>query len=393
MRISTCLIFVVSLTVTVGGCSRWRGMNRRDYAMSDPFLESGEALADGTAAGPSAGVVKLGGPASLTGTRAPEKQAIIASYEQRLAERERQKAATAPPGGSPTFPGVNPSTAGSGLPRTGGPSLADFVGKTGGGSSPVGVKTAAVPSTSLGKPGAAATPTQSAVDELADFGQFLEKQAAGTSRRTAGALAANTRGAGSTASASLTTEENDFAVWAKEWDQEVSNTATQANHTVQNSRGRVTQAAQAIERSMEDFTPTLPAPSIDDEFATPLIQQVTNPWASAATTPQPAGRPATVAAIPQRAVAAPATRQPLIQPRPQQTPAIASAAAAAPSQPATPTFADEPNPFAALDAAMDSARQNRPAAPAPAAATAPPKTLDATFDFDSGWRPSHLTRP
>ncbi|MEZ6058789.1 MAG: hypothetical protein R3C19_00335 [Planctomycetaceae bacterium] len=370
MKIHLCLMLVVSVTLVGSGCSRWRGMTRRDYAgMHDPFLGSGEALADTTAPGPSTGVVKLGGPAA---TQTPEKQAIIASYEKRLAERQRAER-------DATFPGVNPPSAGS-LAAAGknGPSLSDFMSKP--------ANEEGLPKVTASLPSAVevakATAPESAaavdpVDELAEFGKYLEQQAAAgtdTAKKKTAASAAN-----------VAAIENDFAEWAAEWEVEPKKTATQASHIDTGAPSRVTQAAREVTRAMEELTPRLPAPKIADDVASPLISPSSPgsfPGSSASSSAFLSG-PTGNTAPPLPKPTAPTPSQP------------APAATAQPTRPTNPAFENEPNPFAALDAF-----EPKPAGliPAPAAAPAPtpaaqPKTIDATFNFDSGWRPSHLTRP
>lgn len=390
------ITLLILILCAAPGCSRFRQLTRRDYAtLSDPFVDKSALTADAAAAeaAPAAsGIARLNGnpPASASNTQT----ALAASQ--------------------------SPAT--SGTPATSkptGPALSDFVGQT--------AKTAPTPQT----PSPSQTVAVSSSSPVSDSdmarlgGQFPQQP---SSNPTASVV-----------------RDSGFAEWANsrksEWEKQVAEAESVGKATAASGIQQVGQTvSQAADAAFAELPEPVQAMVQNRESATPLITQqpaAQRPVATQAAPPAdldgfqnfaaqanantrglPAAPPPREAFSNQAAAtnSAPAaaaspppafasrTRLPGTQFNAEQSsnawPAEAAQIAPKTSPPAfTP---NSPDPFAAFENSNQSQPSANasvdPFADADPFAESPPasprtQTLDSGFNFDSGWKPSHLERP
>lgn len=350
------VIPVLLLITGTTGCSRFRELTRRDYALlRDPFVNrlsddeaAGRVSIDDTAtADANYGVAGKSTTANVaSGASAPEG---------RLSEIQIQ--------------GLR-----NGVAQSSGPSLSDFI------------------DVEPQQPAAGMPPLPDQSDlnnSAAGFGVFAEKRTAsiGTTITPADV-------------------KDDFADWAslqhEKWNSDAQPPISQ------DLPGPIRQVSQTVNAAAdEDGLPTLPSPDIAgygtgiSESATPLIR---NTALDTATRPQVMPTDAPIGS--QSPFAGTTSGRSARTPSPIQPPTFDVSASAATSsadvvrqQTTPPVFnspttqaGTTPDPFAEFDKSTSPA--DAPfavnASPRNAAASGP---VDSSFHFDTGWKPSNLTRP
>lgn len=397
------ITLLILILCAAPGCSRFRKLTRRDYAtLNDPFLDKPAVAADSAASGSAdpasagTGIARLNGN-STPGTAQPASTSALASNQN-----QNHPAAAVPSAG-----------------RSTGPALSDFVGQT--------AQTAAASQTVPISSSSAVSDS----DLSKISGQFPQQPSGGS-------LAANV------------VRDSGFAEWANsrksEWEQQVAEAETVGTAAATSA---IQQVGQTITQTADDAFGKLPEPARamveHREFATPLINQ----QPAAAPSTQPGNRnafqefaaqanaiseTAPSTAAPQDSLSASGTAA--VAPPATSTTAGASTTAAPATPPAfanrtrlpgtrfaspqsdgawpaaSPPPATNANPPAVAPKANDpfAAFENSGGARTPANATLDPfedaaafgdtippspntQTLDSGFNFDSGWKPSHLQRP
>ncbi|MEQ9406801.1 MAG: hypothetical protein RIK87_03710 [Fuerstiella sp.] len=353
MKTCVQLTFLLLVVSTVTGCSRFRQLTRRDYAlMRDPFTSS-VAAGNQTAESDepplpgirpeSTGVVRIGDSSA-----AALSDQAVADYAGTTDKNNVS--------GRPVVPG----TAGSETDNRGIPAVTAFAGTE----------------TKSAQGRARVTAAEPVVPDLDQMAEFMEEQATASGlTETANEL------------------QQDFAEFAARrqaaWQEEVNGVRENAALPSENSIRQVGRSTDAKANMASDFATqadySRAAENNDagmvklSEKATPLIRK-TAVAAPAPVTAPPAEPPigsdnpfAGAAPAPEF----PAGATPAVTPPVFDKPAVAPAAAASPS-------ADKSNPFAAFD---QQRKQNA------ANAGAEGDRLDSGFTFDSGWRPSNAVRP
>ncbi|MEO2017841.1 MAG: hypothetical protein ABGZ53_26105 [Fuerstiella sp.] len=339
---------IVTLLLLTGatGCTRFRDLTRRDYALlRDPFIGrfgAEDELANSVA--PSEGTtgrVSINDTATAAadydavGDFSPEAGPFAA--DRRLSE-------------------IRVSGAGDDIAAKSGPSLSDFIGQR-----PDSSQTAMLPS--LKYPDAGATRSGSG-----PFAEHSSVTATGTPT-TAGA-------------------NEDFSVWAASQNEEWNSRAGQPD------TARIQQVSQTLTTpaAADDSLPTLPSldsdrfRSVGPDMATPLIRatarNVVSPARATMTHPPIGGvNPFATTAPENNARTLPQPHMSIQSPR--QPPVFDAPTAESPIG---------SNPF------VESGKPKSPAMDPFAAATAKRKAasraqVDSTFRFDTGWKPSNLVRP
>ncbi|HIE95895.1 MAG TPA: hypothetical protein EYG03_07725 [Planctomycetes bacterium] len=356
---------IVTLLLITGatGCSRFREMTRRDYALlRDPFINrfgAGDEIADAaTPFSDAAGRVSI-----------DDTSTAAANYGV-LAEFDTAEVPFGPSAGDRRLDEIR---VGGDIAGTSGPSLSDFIGKR-----PESSQTAMLPELKYPE----------ARGNAEGFGAFAEQGTAATARNiAAGAI------------------NDNFTVWASSQNEEWSNRAGQS---VSTHIQQVSQVLNTTTTADDDDLPSLPSldsgtiQSRADDTATPLIRPAAQNFVSGAQEtsmhpPVGRGNPFANTASRINARTLPQPQVPVFD-----VPAATANTAAnfdmkQPPQPpvinaAAPKSADAINPFAEFDQAkslgMDpfaaAADKTNPASRAP---------VDSTFRFDTGWKPSNLERP
>lgn len=332
---------IVTLLLITGatGCSRFRELTRRDYALlRDPFTSRSSAeneVADSVERS-SGGTGQVSINDTATATAAADYDADAKSNtagDSRLDE-------------------IRVSGRGD-VAAARGPSLSDFIGKR--------PDPSQMPS--LKYPDAAASES--------GFGPFAGQGAAAAARNVAAAEV-----------------DDDFTVWASSQNEEWSSSAGQTVGLPASAQIQQVNQVSNSTISADDELPTLPSPDFGNfqpratDTATPLIRPtasnvVTSAHETSKHPPVGRGDPfansasrVNVRTLPQRQV-------------PVEAPIfdvpVSSATSAA-------------NPFTEFDPSKDSA-MNPFATAAANGKSAPGASVDSTFHFDTGWKPSNLVRP
>lgn len=346
MRSLKIIIPALLIAIVLPGCSRLRQMTRRDYAsMEDPFTSR---LADEGAVASRDRDRQI---ADSTGQIRTASQSRDVGSSTSVADRMLASAR----GNRQTTPGT-------------GPSLSDFVEKA-----DSQVAKARQAAATFGN-----AATNSADTDMAGMTQFLGQQASAS---------------GLTDTAQQLDE--DFAEWAamrkQEWaskaatvDEHASpflNAANAARQTFNDSQASSPQAA---------FDETMGSGFRDNEVATPFIQQASGQrFANVANRASSAGfaAPTTSPRIQPKSQAAPGN--PFDELMQAQTPAPTSGGGdfkqVASDLPSSPTDSEwDMTPVAPHQPAATDPFVN------PAGTTATPKSLDSSFNFDTGWKPSDV---
>ncbi len=366
---------ILTIVVTnLTGCSRFREMTRRDYALlKDPFTSRGEesrtAMA-GEAPVPGMSLSQAG----FARVEAPAPGGL--SNEATANYENVAKAGPTEPAGvsSTNFPGVKVSgvsdaVAANETPSVGAPN--PFAPK------PFDVATKA----------AANNNSEPQTPDMASLAKFMEDQA---------------RASGLTNTANeLNADLSEFAAKRKQqWEAEVTGaeekaapliqTVKQVSQVVEQVSGQTGQTARAVTNSVFNETANATASAADQ--ARPLLDgqfpnaQARSQSRNATTTQPPIGSANPFAAI--EAAMANTKKTPPTPPTPVFD---SSASFGAVASPKASNSAPDPNdPFAAFG-------QQPVAQPASSSSAGKPAsggdTLDAGFNFDSGWRPSGVSRP
>ena len=357
-HVTVTLLLITGIT----GCSRFRDLTRRDYALlRDPFVN--RFSADQDVAETAAASADVTGRITIDDT-----STAAADYGARGESRDENAPATPPTNGRLHELQVRSSN--DDIASSSGPSLSDFIGHR---PEPSKTTMPPMPESPVGGTNAA------------DFGLFAEKRvAAAEETATAGAAG------------------DDFSDWAsqqhKKWNGKGPPTTDRDNAVA----GRIRQVTQIVNTAADDDDlPTLPSPDLGGfgtDTATPLIrttgQHVATGSRNAATNPPIGTGTPFAGAMSGNDVGMPPTSQSSIQPA---TTSRANIDAHAPLQPPafdssaseSPTHSD---PFAEFDESRRTATDPFAAATAKRKAEANGQ-MDSTFRFDTGWNPSNLVRP
>ena len=329
-RITFTLLLLVTVVGT--GCSRFKGLTRRDYALSkDPFATDENSNVDEP---PVPGMkASTAGFVSLESTPdAPElSAATTADYGDQTDADQKKRS---------KFPGLRVQGMGDVISSEVGPSLADFQDKQ-----PIPI-------------GQSLTPQEN--DGMASMAEFIKEQATASGMEET-ANAAN----------------EDFTAYAAaknaEWQEEVEKVNESASPLIQ-------QISQETMTDLEEVAKTANAMiTAEQNKAVPLIRK---PITAFEATEQP-----------KQMHGAATNSAPIGSPNPFATPDVQPRAKRQPvteTQPdksvfETPTAESQPvsNPFAEFDkpAAEVRSSTNTPS-------TSSPKTPDSGFSFDNGWRSS-----
>lgn len=365
------LALAVPALAVSSGCTNSRWLSRKDYSrLHDPFMDPTPAVAaSGTSSSDGAGMARLGAPTAAANAAASGLDVTSDSQSPGVARlsgpKPIQRVSAISTSDSPagavahaTYPGSGPATATypGGEPRTAdlppyggkpssaaqsGPTLADFMQTK---SAP-----AATPAAAAANPFAAqasgtgsaaapfgnspspATAASGGAPGISPFAEFAPGQA--------GTAAAS--GIGQNAPVSSQARE-DFAAWVNEQQAQ----ANRISAAIRPAAASASSSGSAMGSGSSTAAPVFDEPSRMEE---PLI-------------PQESGN-----AFPPSASAAPVNPSTAASPLPATS--LRGGAA--------------DNPFAAFD---------QPSAGQPAA-TIGGDGLDAGFEMDSGWKPSHFTRP
>ena len=367
---------IVTLLLIIGatGCSRFREMTRRDYALlRDPFtgrFGADKELVDSVP--PSAGAT---GRVSINDT------ATAAADYDAVAEFDTAKVPAGPVNGERRLDGIKVRGVGEDIAATSGPSLSDFLGKR-----PEPSQEGLLPRLEYPK----------ADTDVAGIGPFAQQSTVDTAP---GGAAAGV--------------DDDFTAWASSQNEEWGNNAGQS--TGYPASRQIQQVSQILNppAAADDDMPTLPSPDLDSESfrppatdaATPLIRPTERNVASDAretSTPPPVGIGdpfgntasrfgARTLPQPQVPIEAPVFDVPASSvisaasfkvKESQQAPVFDAPAATPPAGNNPFAEFDQPNP--ALDPFAAAATGKKPVSGTSA---------DSTFRFDTGWKPSNLVRP
>ena len=350
------VILVLLLLTGATGCSRFRELTRRDYALlRDPFVNrfSGDEAA---------------GRVSMDDTATADANYDVANESTTA---NAVSGASAPAG---RLSEIQIQGLRNGVTQSSGPSLSDFIDME-----PQQLATGMPP-----------LPNQSDVKKsAAGFGVFAEQRTASTG--------------GTVTPANV---QDDFADWAslqhEKWNSDARPPTSQV------LPGQIQQVSQTVKTATdEDGLPTLPSPDIAgygteiSDTATPLIRN---------TALDTAARPQVMPTNPpigtQTPFAGTTSGRGARTPSPLQPPTFDVSASAAKSsanvvrqQPTPPVFdsptaqsGTTPDPFADFDKSTNPAGDPfaANASSRNAAASGP---VDSSFHFDTGWKPSNLTRP
>lgn len=365
------------------GCAKNRWLSRRDYSeMQDPFMES-EAVADAESPrrskGDTAGRARLSNSLADTNPESDARDAVPLLGPKPI---QQASAANDPEFRSgrianaayPREPEIQSGAAGE-APSTRsyeGPALSDFLQRKKADADPTQATAAGVAprrqanfaqpgglSASTGAPASSMPKLSAEVDGFTNF--LTEKGTAAT------AAATSVTQQGSNAVRVAEKDAGDFASWAQQQKATWSDTGESVKDAVSTAPGRMKEdarpAAQQMRRSAENAVPDFNAPDFsppDDESAQPLMKTFDPQQPAADFNPEFAAKKNEV-----------------------------------------PVAKKEVNPF---DDPFAPSFDTDPESTVPAKAAASTKTppgsgrkrgrqLDDSFQMDSGWKPSHLTRP
>ncbi|MCP4782117.1 MAG: hypothetical protein GY903_10460 [Fuerstiella sp.] len=336
-------LIVVTLLLLAGatGCSRFRELSRRDYALlRDPFigrLGAEDEVTDSVA--PSDGG---------TGRISIHDTATAAADYGAAGEFDASDVPVEPTADDTRLKEIRSRGAVGEIAATSGPSLSDFIGQR-----PDVAQTASLPS--LKYPGAGTT--------RSGFAPFAEPSPG---------VAAN----------------EDFSVWAASQNEEWNSTAGQS------ASPRIRQVSQTLNTTVlgDDDLPTLP--SLDSDSSQPVVPETATPLIRAATRNSASPAQAMATHPPIGGGDPFATKPQEINTRTLPQPHVPIQSPPQPLVFDTPTAASPigSNPF------VESEEPKRPAVDPFAAAAAERKAslhapVDSTFRFDTGWKPSNLVRP
>ena len=366
------------------GCAKNRWLSRRDYSeMQDPFMES-EAVADAESQrrskGDTAGRARLSSSLADANPESDEREAAPllgpkpiqqASAGDDSEIRSGRIANAAYPRDSETHPGAAgeaPSTR-----SYEGPALSDFLQRkktdsaptqaTAAGTTPRGQANFAQPGSISASTGAPASSMPKLSAEVDGFTNFLTEK--GT---TATAAATSVTHQGSNAVRVAEKDAGDFASWAQQQKATWSDTGESVKDAVSTAPGRMNEdaraAAQQMRQKAENAVPDFNAPdsssSSADESAQPLMKTFDPQHPAADFNPRFAAKKNEV-----------------------------------------PVEKEEVNPFDDPFTPSFDKDTESTVPPKAAASTKTPagsggksgRQLDESFQLDSGWKPSHLTRP
>jgi hypothetical protein len=431
------LISLAGSLLVSTGCTKSRWFTRKDYAESqDPFMET-EGVASSSGAD-KAGRATLDDSSSADSAVADARPLSGPKPIQRVGSTT-DPANPGAPISRAVYPETGEAAATAGAPATGatrsyeGTELSGYLQKrrsematrttdtTAQASQAVNTQAAAAKSTASTmtdparrSPAAQAAALPKLSDEAEGFSNFLSQGA-----RTADSAASTTR----QAAATISETENaaaDFADFAAqkqaEWSTEVSNAPATVKKTASSAVSSARNSAQAV---VDDFVEHVNTPAAGNEFEADQFASEETAMEDETESAQPLIRKAAAAseetefeANPFEEFEAPAPKAPASKAAAPK-PASKAAASKAPAPRTAPAeFEENPfeNPFADTPA-KTIAPKSSPGKPASAATGAKPgsaktsatpkapakksaePTVDDSFGFDSGWKPSHLETP
>lgn len=365
------------------GCAKNRWLSRRDYSeMQDPFMES-EAVADAESPrrsnGDTAGRARMGNSladadpesdardaAPLLGPK-PIQQASAANDPEIRSGRIANAAYPREPEIQSGAAGEPPSTR-----SYEGPALSDFLQRRKTGTDPTqttaesvtprGQTNFAPPGSISASTGAPASSMPKLSAEVDGFTNFLsEKSTAAT------AAATSVTHQGSNAARVAEQDTGDFASWAQQQKATWSDTGESVTDAVSTAPGRMKEdaraAAQQMRRSAENAVPEFNTPdssSAADESAQPLMKDFDSQQSAADFNPEFAAKKNEVP--------------------------VAEKEVNPFDDPFTPSFDADSEPTVSPKAAASTKTPS-------GNVRKPSRQLDDSFQMDSGWKPSHLTRP
>jgi len=361
------MIVILLLLACAPGCSRFRDLTRRDYALlRDPFVSRSGSDDDVTASTESFDNDTTAGRVSIADT------ATAAAEYGFLREANGIDAASGTSTAGNRLEAIKATGPREAVPAANGPSLSDFIGIQPESSTPT-------------MPAAPKRPDPGT--SVAGFGAFAEKRTASMAEHD-----------------TPTTVKEDFSDWAslqhKKWNSQARLPAAPA------FPGQIQQVSQTVSTTADDQgLPTLPSPNVEEfggsvaNTATPLIrstkQNIPSPHGNAAINP-PIGKGPPFG----NSVSRPNTAtlsEPQSPPLPDVSPSTMTSSSDLAPKP--PTFNSVDNgtstagdPFVGFEGSTNGtvdpfaggATQPRPGTMAP---------VDSAFQFNTGWKPSNLRRP
>ena len=384
------IIFSVTASLLVGaGCSKNRGwLSRNDYSeMHDPFMEPDSAVAkSGDRRSKPAGRASLDdSDPSLAEGRARLPESGMNSAEKAgpkpirqvgasNAETEngrRVSAATYPEdvaGDAPSGNGTNVQKK-AGVTSYSGPALSDFLQKRNAAARETATQVATevdqLPTRTVSSANAAAqnslnpAVTRAALPTISPEAENFSNFLTDTSDSVA-----NTTQAANQQVQETTADANDFVSWAEQQKAANLNSANAARSAVSNAPAQAKEkAVSAFEQARQasrEIADSMPAPEFDEaggDAAVPLIN-----------------RRGTASAPPAMSRAkAPTANDVTVDENP---------------------FADSFEEFHSSGSTAGASTSQKPAAKSAAGrSNSTPGSLDANFRMDTGWKPSHMTRP
>jgi hypothetical protein len=361
------VIFILLLLTGATGCSRFRELTRRDYALlRDPFVNR---FSDDDNVADTAARIDDDDPA---GRVSMDDTATAAAHYGVTGKSKTVNTVSGTSAPAGRLSEIQIQGLRNDVAQSSGPSLSDFIDME--------PEQPRMPMPPL--------PKQPDIRKNANgFGVFAEKRTAATE-----------------GTVTPTDVKNDFADWAslqhKKWN---SDARPPTSHT---PPGQIRQVSQTVKTAADDDgLPTLPSPDIAGietevpDTATPLIRQTALNTASRSqvmTTTPPIGSQTPFAGATSGRNARTPSQSPI---QPPTFDLSASNENKLSRQPPPPVFDSPaqraettPDPFAEYDNSQNPARTPFAvnAAQRNAAASGP---VDSTFHFDTGWKPSNLTRP
>lgn len=332
MKKQISLIAVLAIVAIVSGCSKNRGLTRRDYSSlnDNPFVEPETAVADYSSSPTPA----------MRGTSDDAGYVKLDGF------------------GEPASASANAANTRSSMANAQGPSLEDFVGKT------------SAKSVSLSRTVSEASDPTGNNEDQNDFTGFLEQR--------------------TTAGAKVTAEsvDHDFTQWARQQKQEWNGAGDDIRQTANAAVGNVNAAIQQASSTREPHSFKPEAATREPQFtdgdsdksATRLIskpeaQPVVRPRGESSTEAPKSPAPTDSSRV-----------NPFSTIERQQKDVRSSNTQQTPDFARQPQFEDSPR--------FDDSPQSTGVTTPPAATVhEDPEGLDSTFRFDTGWKPSHLQRP
>lgn len=389
-----------SLLLSTGCAAKNRWFSRKDYSeVQDPFMEGSEVAAADPETGDTAGRAKLGG-GSLSAPGGPKpitRNASATAANSATSGGNSRATAAYPDEGTGTAGTASPGASPSGARSLSGPALSDFL-NSGGKSIPAEQPAAGAgrvasnladpksaaqrPSSGALSPAARAAAMPTLEQEEATFSGFMQKQTAAMNATAQKATNKVQETEQSTA---------DFAEWASQQKAQWTQSGTEAVETVKAAptaaknkvRAVSHEARTAVDEAAVDFMTTPEFDSSEtfegeEDAAEPLIAKP-----SAKTAAKTATKSGT-------------SNRPKAQPIPtEESDADFEFDTPKTTRTSAEEVSEDPNPF---ENPFDFEEQTVekpvvPKAKSSAAKKSSRPTIDESFEMDSGWKPSDMSRP